>query len=409
MENSELIKNFERIRDYMRQFYVYGFRSRSEMGMKSPRSYDNERRRIESWLGEHMSFRRKEKGKQVSISMDSRSLEHNPLYNAFKAKSFTDRDITLHFYIMDCLLPGQELSLMELVDEIETTYLCQFPEAEVLDVSTLRKKMKEYESLGFVQIRKRGKEYVYSRTEDKVDLGSWKTALDFYSESAPLGVIGSFILDRCPHHESIFRFKHHYLIHTLDSQILCQLLVAMGQHCWVDLTMHKLFRQRERQQRVYPCRIHISSQTGRQYLLGFSEKEQVFRFFRLDTIHKVKLDIMECNHDDIMEQLKEFSKSLWGVSVKRQKELDHLEMTIHAEAYEPFILQRLIRENRNGIVTVLDDYTYLYQADTYDAIEMLPWIRTFIGRIVKLECSNTAVIERYQQDLDAMSALYGGE
>lgn len=409
MENSELIKNFERIRDYMRQFYVYGFRSRSKIGMKSPRSYDNERRRIESWLGEHMSFRREETGKQVFISMDSRSLEHNPLYNAFKAKSFTDKDITLHFYVMDCLTPGRELSLMELVDEIEEEYLCHFPEAEVLDVSTLRKKLKEYESLGLVQISKRGKEYVYSRKKDAVDLDTWKTALDFYSESSSMGVIGSFLMDRLSPHESIFRFKHHYLVHTLDSQILCQLLDAMGQHCWVDLTMHKLFQKTERQQRVYPCRIHISSQTGRQYLLGFIKKEQEFRFFRLDTIHKVKPATMECNHDDIMEQLKEFSRNLWGVSVKKQEKPDHLEMTIHAETSEPFILQRLIREKRNGTVTVLDDHTYLCQTDTYDAMEMLPWIRTFIGRIVRLECSNTKMMERYCQDLDAIAALYGGE
>ena len=84
-------------------------------------------------------------------------------------------------------------------------------------------------------------------------------------------------------------------------------------------------------------------------------------------------------------------------------------MTIHAESTESFILQRLIREKRNGTVTVLDENTYLYQADVYDALEMLPWIRTFIGRIVKLECSNDAVMKRYQQDLDAMGALYGGE
>lgn len=215
MENSELIKSFERIRDYMRLFYVYGFRSRSEIGLKSPRSYYNERRRIESWLGAHMSFRREETGKQVFISMDSRSLEHNPLYNAFKAKSFTDKDITLHFYVMDCLTPGRELSLMELVDEIEEEYLCHFPDSEVLDVSTLRKKLKEYESLDLVEIRKRGKEYVYSRKEDIVDLDCWKTALDFYSESSPLGVIGSFLLDRISPYDSIFRFKHHYLVHTL--------------------------------------------------------------------------------------------------------------------------------------------------------------------------------------------------
>lgn len=41
----------------MREFYVYGFRSREEFTQGSGRSYDNERRRIESWLGEYMQFR----------------------------------------------------------------------------------------------------------------------------------------------------------------------------------------------------------------------------------------------------------------------------------------------------------------------------------------------------------------
>ena len=101
MPYSELVKNFERIRDYMRQFYVYGFKSRSEYDSKSARSYDNERRRIESWLGDYMSFRTTAEGKNVFISVDSRSAEQNPLYNAFRAKSFTDGSITLYFYILD--------------------------------------------------------------------------------------------------------------------------------------------------------------------------------------------------------------------------------------------------------------------------------------------------------------------
>ena len=53
---SELIKNFERIRAYMREFYVYGFKSRDGYNQKSARSYDDERRRIESWLGDHMDY-----------------------------------------------------------------------------------------------------------------------------------------------------------------------------------------------------------------------------------------------------------------------------------------------------------------------------------------------------------------
>ena len=37
MAYSELIKNFDRIRDYMRQFYIYGFKSRTEYDKKSAR------------------------------------------------------------------------------------------------------------------------------------------------------------------------------------------------------------------------------------------------------------------------------------------------------------------------------------------------------------------------------------
>ena len=68
MAYSELIKNFENIRDYISQFYVYGFKRRKDYDKKSSRSYDNERRRIESWLGEYMCFT----NKSTFLSLDSR-------------------------------------------------------------------------------------------------------------------------------------------------------------------------------------------------------------------------------------------------------------------------------------------------------------------------------------------------
>ena len=43
MAYHELIKNFNRIRDYMREFYVYGFKRREEYHKKSARSYVDER------------------------------------------------------------------------------------------------------------------------------------------------------------------------------------------------------------------------------------------------------------------------------------------------------------------------------------------------------------------------------
>ena len=72
MAYSELIKSFEKIRGYMREFYIYGFKSREDFTKKSARSYDDERRRIESWLGGYMAFRHSTEGKNVFISVDNR-------------------------------------------------------------------------------------------------------------------------------------------------------------------------------------------------------------------------------------------------------------------------------------------------------------------------------------------------
>ena len=120
MAYSELIKNFNKIRDYMREFYVYGFKSSEEYNKKSARSYDDERRRMESWLGDNMHFRQTSEGKSVFLSIDSRLLSHNPLYKAWKTKSFTDGDITLHFILFDILhSPEISLTIHEIVEKVD--------------------------------------------------------------------------------------------------------------------------------------------------------------------------------------------------------------------------------------------------------------------------------------------------
>ena len=125
MPYSELIKNFQSIRDYMRQFYVYGFKSRSEYDVKSARTYDDVRRRMESWLGEYMSFRQSDSGKIQFLSIDSRAAAHNPLYQVFKAKTFTDNDILLHFCLLDLLKGAEWRSFRQIVDCLYRDYLAE--------------------------------------------------------------------------------------------------------------------------------------------------------------------------------------------------------------------------------------------------------------------------------------------
>ena len=410
MAYSELIKNFERIRSYMREFYVYGFKSRDEYNAKSARSYDNERRRIESWLGAYVSFHQDSSGKNVFLSVDSRRIPRNPLHKAFKAKSFTDKDITLHFYIMDLLADGSALSSKEIIDRISDEYLSHFDGSFPLDESTVRKKLKEYEALGLLRSERQGREVFYQRTDDTaVDLDSWSDALAFFSEADPVGVIGSFLMDKLDNPPDTFRFKHHYILHTLDSDILCELLQAIDERRAVVLAVRNLRSGREYHRTVCPLKIYISTQTGRQYLLGYYYRGRRMAFFRLDAIKKVTLGNMEMNYTKYLDDQKKFDRHLWGVSAGPDHNLDHIEMTVHFGPKEEFILQRLEREKRHGSVELLDAHPCRFTADVYDASEMLPWIRTFIGRIVELKCSNQSVVDLFYEDLTHMDTLYGGD
>ena len=84
-------------------------------------------------------------------------------------------------------------------------------------------------------------------------------------------------------------------------------------------------------------------------------------------------------------------------------------MTVRYGASEGHIPKRLEREKRNGTVEILDEHTCRYSVDVYDASELLPWLRTFIGRIVELKCSDQTVVDRFYGDLEKMAAMYGGE
>ena len=283
MAYSELIKNFNRTRAYIRSFYVYGFRHRLEFVQKSARSYDDERRRVESWLGDYMSFGQDAEGRRVFLSVDSRAIPENPLYRAFRAKTFTDRDIMLHFHLLDILSDTEGFPISVIMDEL-AAQLSEFHSDDLPDESTVRKKLKEYAELGIVRTEKRGRETCYLLSEDSVDLGKWSEAIAFFSEAAPVGVIGSFLQDRLPERFSFFRFKHHYILNALDNEVLCELLMAINEKKTVSFT------NRNRRITVLPRKLYIGTQSGRQYLLAWSPENRKFSFYRTDLIDNVKTE-----------------------------------------------------------------------------------------------------------------------
>lgn len=408
---SELIKNFERIRAYMREFYIYGFKSRDDYSKKSARSYDDERRRIESWLGDHMSFVRTPEGKNVFISIDSRTIRHNPFYNAWKAKSFTDGDVTLHFIIFDILYnPTIKHTLAEIMEQIDDKYLSNFDEPMMFDESTVRKKLKEYCEAGIIATEKVGRKMFYYRTED-IDISDMNDVLHFYSEVAPCGVVGSFILDKTEADSDEFTFKHHYITSAIDSGVLAAVFTAMREKRIITISNLSRRRDMPRRNRIIPLRVLISVQTGRQHLLAYLPEYNSFQSYRVDYLSNVKFEEVTPRFDELRHQIDQMQSKMWGVSTKRNKwgveKLEHVDFTVKVGDNEEYIIKRLYREKRVGSIEKIDDHTYRFTADVYDVSEMIPWIRTFICRIVDMNLSSRTLENQFKSDLEAMYRIYG--
>jgi hypothetical protein len=404
MPYKELIKNFDTIRMYMRDFFVYGFRTREDYAKKSLRSYDNEKRRIQSYLGDLLSFKQTEAGKKVFISLDGKSVSRNPLYKAFKVKSFTSKDISLYFIVMDILKSGQSYTLTDMLDKIDSDYLSHFKEPLLFDESTLRKKLKEYEAMGIIKSEKNAKKLEYSIVKDDIEPEKYKDVIRFFTEENILGVIGSYIEDKFENTDEYLSFKNRYIMNAYDTEVIFGILKAIKNRKKLKIQGFMPGEQKE----YIPLKLYVSKQGGRNYLMGQNTQDKKFYAIRIDYIKSVSPGSTAKDFLLAKEKFENISKHIWGVSYKGG-ELEHLEMDVYVGKGEDYIISRLEREKRHGQLIKLDEETYRFSTDLYDSYEAVPWIRTFFGRIKRLRCSNEKVIEQIKFDIVKMSKQYGGE
>ncbi|MDO5418044.1 MAG: WYL domain-containing protein [Lachnospiraceae bacterium] len=415
----ELIKNFDRIRDYMRQFFIYGWKSRSEYDSKSARTYDNERRRIESWLSGYIQSGYSQKGKQVYVSVDSKTIPQNPLYAAWKSKSFTDNDILLHFFLLDLLWDRPEGGAAgELCDAVSKEY------GVVFDSQTVRLKLKEYEELGILAAKKEGKSLRYRLLPGPIQNGAadvpaepeplteetWQqllTAVTFFQEASPFGFVGSTILDRENKENIWFQFKHHFIVHTLEDGVLADVLSAMKAHRRISFENKSSRSGNLSIIRGIPLKIFVSTQTGRRYLCLYLEERRRFASFRLDSMSQVN-ELEVCGDYERKQQLlAKNQEKCWGVSFGGVYHLEEICMKIYIdEEKESHILNRLYREGRGGEVLKIREHEYLYSGAFFDTNEMLAWVKTFTGRILDIQGTNASAIAKVTRDWEKMYRMY---
>ena len=408
-EFNELIKSIAKSREYVRDFYVYGFKSRMDFDKKSSRTYDNERRRIESWLAPYIKSEYNGTVKNVYLSLNTNTLSFNPLYRIFETKSFTDNDIMLHFYLMDILHDGETMTADELTDEIINRYGVN------IETQTVRKKANEYVDEGILQSEKQGKKLYYAISRDrelsKQTLSSLADAISFFQLETPLGFMGYTLMKRFGFSNDLFFVKHGYFVHALEEEILLKLLNAMNsrQEVLLKIQSNKTASQRKMQKiQAYPLRIFMSTRTGRRFLCVYlTEKKRLFTL-RLDHIKEVTYVSEIADYDTYLDILKRNLPKCFGLSFDGSRHMDTIKMTLHIiEPYELFIVRRLETEGRGGIVTRVSNNIYTYEISVFDGNEIMPWIKTFIGRIIAFESDNEFLQTKFERDLEQMMRMYG--
>ncbi len=409
-EFKELVKSFPKTREYIRDFFVYGFKTREEFKIKSPRTYDNERRRLECWLKTYVRKDHRSGGSNISLAIDSNLLDTNPLFQVWKTKSFTDNDIVLHFLILDLLQDGSARTAEEITDGLLAEYEVLF------DIQIVRRKCNAYAKEGLFDKKKEKKTVRFSLDLTLVTwIKSNESALDaltFYQMACGFGIIGNGITEQMDFYNQTFRVKHSFFVHTLEDEILLALLEAMDRNVSVRLELKSSRNQVVSTAHCLPLQIFISTRSGRRFLCGYIKKSRRFSCFRLDAVKRVIPMETEEEYAQLLEQLERNRPQLWGVSFQgpQRRYQDTLTMTLQVmEPDENYIVERLKREGRGGTVIRIGENIWQYETSVFDCNEMLPWIRTFTGRILSLNCTAKSVERRFYQDLERMYGMYGIE
>lgn len=411
---SELIKSFDKTRDYMRDFFIYGYKVRSDFNRKSSRTYDDEKRRVESWLGDYLRYEDSARGRRISICVDSGHVHENPLYRAYYSKSFTDNDIRLHFFILDVLRDKAPLSLRELTEELDGRFGILF------DEQTVRNKLREYADEGIILTEKRGKTAYYRASDERPDklfdeISGLADAVKFYSETQKFGVVGNSILKSSGLKNDLFFMKHNYIVHTLEDEMLLKITEAMRLKRLVVLRSFSAKQRHsaappENENTVLPLQILSSVQTGRRYLAGYLPDIGRFNSFRLDSIRSVKLAERAENYELIREKYEKNIKKCFGVSFGERRDsgtVVPIKITLRIdEKTEGFVIERLEREKRCGTVERIAENTFAFTADVFDPFEVMHWAKTFIGRIVSVEGGCAAARDMFLRDVYRMEKMY---
>ena len=147
-----------------------------------------------------------------------------------------------------------------------------------IDKKSVKPKLEKLANTGIIEFFENGKKIRKVNTRQIKQLLSStevKQAIQFASETSPLGVIGSYVLDnlKTVDSESLntpIHYKHHFIFNSIDYEIMYILMDAITNKNTVEIET-----ERYGIKTVVPLKLYISTQTGRIYIIFWDLHESI--------------------------------------------------------------------------------------------------------------------------------------
>ena len=426
----DFIKHYDIIRSILRDVFLYGCFSKSDLENKnrgSSRKVSYEMRRIRQYIeNDFIKIDRDGKNKLLSLSYDDISNTNNFLVNTYLSKSFTKSDIILYYYLLLILnYKNKPMTFSEIEDELANEGLINY---ENISSKTIERKLNEISnSMELVSNTKRGRVKEYSISEDILrelkneEVLKLYYIVDLYKNIIFPNVSGHYFHDtlrdyieferniiQIQKEKDYFQYKNLHFHPIIEEELILKIMRAIENRNEIILKTNCKIRHVKRYDNevIKPFKLRYDIDCGRFYVFSFTNKGRCISA-RLDRKDDIEVLKTKFNYDEYKEKYKcSMEKSFSSVPNNNEAPYEEVEFKVKINSLnEYYIVEKIKGELGECTFEVINDTEYLLKKQVNDSWEMIPWIRKYGGflKVISPQWLN----EKIQKDWEVMLKSYG--
>lgn len=426
----DFIKHYDIIRSILRDVFLYGCFSKSDLENKnhgSSRKVSYEMRRIRQYIeNDFIKIDRDGKNKLLSLSYDDISNTNNFLVNTYLSKSFTKSDIILYYYLLLILnYKNKPMTFSEIEDELVNEGLINY---ENISSKTIERKLNEISnSMELVSNTKRGRVKEYSISEDILrelkneEVLKLYYIVDLYKNIIFPNVSGHYFYDtlrdyieferniiQIQKEKDYFQYKNLHFHPIIEEELILKIMRAIENRNEIILKTNCKIRQVKRYDNevIKPFKLRYDIDCGRFYVFSFTNKGRCVSS-RLDRKDDIEVLKTKFNYDEYKEKYKcSMEKSFSSVPNNNEAPYEEVEFKVKINSLnEYYIVEKIKGELGECTFEAINDTEYLLKKQVNDSWEMIPWIRKYGGflKVISPQWLN----EKIQKDWEVMLKSYG--